>query len=267
MKQSSLPLILLVILVGSAFSADVDESDSSSSTTTTESSTTMKATPESSLKSPTPRSFGLFGGLLSILLSPLAFLAALSLPGLIKISLLLVALVWFVFNFFPTLGGLFGFGLPLARQANLVYENLHHYGSTLASYGGNLSNQTLAQLNLTTPDCRQRAICDTSYYLANHLPSVNSYLTSVSNIFLLNMQSQYSQAWLNGMMKRDCGSLYSGCPKSPFKSISERLRATASQYTADGLASTPASAKKGPSTQAPNQEESDHMNQESDHNN
>jgi len=238
----------------------------SSSSTTTESSSAIKATSESSLKAPTHQARGFGFGLLSIILSPLAFLAALSLPGLIKVGLLLSGLVWFVFNFFPSIGSLFGFGLPLARQANLVYENLHNYGSTLASYGGNLSNQTLAQLNLTTPDCRQRAICDTSYYLANTLPSVNSYLTSVSNIFLLNMQSQYSQAWLNGMMKRDCGSLYSGCPKSPFKSISERLRATASQYTADGSKPNPtpapaqSPAKGDSSTPASDQQVPDHNN-------
>jgi len=261
MKQSSLPLILLVILLSSALSVLAGEDDLSS--TTTESSSDLKTTEATTLKPPKPQARGF--GLISLLLSPLAFLAALSLPGLIKIGLFLSALVWFVFNFFPTLGGLFGFGFPLARQANLMYENLHQYGSTLASYGGNLSNQTLAQLNLTTPDCRQRAICDTSYYLASHLPSVNSYLTSVSNIFLLNMQTTYSQAWLNGMMKRDCAALYSGCPKSPFSSMAERIRATASHYTA-GM-STPSSVNnsaKGSTTPASNQGSDEQQQQQQD---
>jgi len=72
-------------------------------------------------------------------------------------------------------------------------------------------------LNVSSIDCKYRAVCETSHYIMAKVPST-FFNWSNPSLGLLSLWSSdpYFHAWVSGMLNQNCGLLYSNCPQSPF---------------------------------------------------
>ena len=177
----------------------------------------------------------------------LLFIKALLLGPIIGLTLkaaFVRGLVWAVLAygahlFFPSLLSGLGLGSGLVGFARQLRPDYSH---VLATY--------LSQLRLPTPGsfnqmarqyqqvlspvvdsiraipeghCRFRAVCETASHLARQARSMSSSLQRISATMYMNFGTDYSKAWLDGVVQSDCAAKYNQCLVSPFSMVAARL--------------------------------------------
>lgn len=77
----------------------------------------------------------------------------------------------------------------------------------------------------TIPDeaCRHRAVCEAADHLIRNSPYMSNSLQRVSATVYVNFGSEYSKAWLDGIVQSDCGAKYAQCVTSPFSNMASKL--------------------------------------------
>lgn len=71
--------------------------------------------------------------------------------------------------------------------------------------------------------CRFRAVCETASYLIRHTQFMSNSLQRLSATVYLNFGTEYSKAWLDGIVNSDCALKYSQCPESPVSMVASKL--------------------------------------------
>jgi len=162
------------------------------------------------------------GRTLPFLFNPLAaIITKMTVSTALKLGLLYTVGVWLLSTFFPQ--ALVAIGLTnsfLARGARTTFD--FDYEAAYASLN-TLSNKMSTFLNIPESECRYRAVCETSTYIATKVPSMNEWAKKVSGAFFLNLANPYSRAWINGMMQIDCPTTYSQCSESPYKTVLNKI--------------------------------------------
>ena len=145
--------------------------------------------------------------------------------------------------FFPALLSTLGLGTGLvgfARQLQpdymqMLLPQLANLPSTLHhSLPGSLSKLTSQYALLMQPliealgsipegHCRYRAVCETASHLIRNTQSMSTSLQRLSASVYLNFGTEYSKAWLDGIVQSDCAAKYAQCPSSPFAMLANRL--------------------------------------------
>lgn len=67
--------------------------------------------------------------------------------------------------------------------------------------------------------CRNRAACDLGAMLYKRLSFVHNWLIRTSVRTLTDMNNIYTQSWMEGMLGRNCTSVYSSCRQSPLEGL------------------------------------------------
>lgn len=103
------------------------------------------------------------------------------------------------------------------------------YGSSLLSIAG-IQPSSIASLLNTVGDtgfryfniqdqCRNRAACDLGFMLFKKLSFVHNWLIRTSVRTLTDMNNVYTQSWMEGMLGRNCTTVYATCRESPLEGI------------------------------------------------
>lgn len=102
------------------------------------------------------------------------------------------------------------------------------YGSILEMAG--IRPQSIASLLNTVGDtgfryfniqdqCRNRAACDLGFMLYKKLSFVHNWLIRTSVRSLTDMNNPYTQSWMEGMLGRNCTTVYPTCRQSPLEGL------------------------------------------------
>lgn len=67
--------------------------------------------------------------------------------------------------------------------------------------------------------CRNRAACDLGSMLYKKLSFVHNWLIRTSVRTLTDMNNVYTQSWMEGMLGRNCTSVYLTCSQSPLEGL------------------------------------------------
>lgn len=67
--------------------------------------------------------------------------------------------------------------------------------------------------------CRSRTACDVGFMLYRKLNFVHNWLIRTSVRTLVDNNNVYAQAWSNGMIGKNCTTIYPSCNQSPIESI------------------------------------------------
>lgn len=183
--------------------------------------------------------------------------------GLTIKAALLRGLIWalgayVVHLFFPSLLAALGLGSGLvgfARQMQpdymaMLLPQLAHLPSNLHSslpnsLAASLTRMASQYMRLFQPvvesirsipegHCRFRAVCETAGYLVRNTQLVSQSLQRLSATVYLNFGTDYSKAWLDGVVQSDCAVKYAQCPTSPLSMVATKL-AEAMRPTASSL--------------------------------
>lgn len=189
------------------------------------------------------RDFGL-GLLLTLKLLFLGPLIGLTIKGALIRGLLWAIGAYLLHLFFPALLSALGLGTGLvgfARQSQapnflaMLLPQLAHFPNTLSSaLPMSLSRSMNQYMQMVQPlveairsipegHCRFRAVCETANYLITHNQHLSSTLQRVSATVYLNFGTEYSKAWLDGIVQSDCAVKYAQCPSSPFEMLTSKL--------------------------------------------
>lgn len=141
--------------------------------------------------------------------------------------------------FFPALLSSLGLGSGLVGFARQLRPD---YSQVLANYLGNLQlpmpnslsqvtkqyRQVLGPLvesirSIPEGHCRYRAVCETASHLVRQARSVSTTLQRISATVYMNFGTDYSKAWLDGIVQSDCAAKYAQCQASPFSMVAARL--------------------------------------------
>lgn len=161
--------------------------------------------------------------------------------------------------FFPALLSALGLGTGLVGFARSLQPNyaqmiLPH----LANIPSNLQNSLPTSVNhfvkqysrvlqpvvesirsIPEGHCRFRAVCETANYIIRNTQFMSRSLQRISATIYLNFGTEYSKAWLDGIVQSDCSLRYSQCPQSPFSMVaSELAEAFRPRPVGGGLAAT-----------------------------
>lgn len=67
--------------------------------------------------------------------------------------------------------------------------------------------------------CRNRAACDLGFMLYKKLSFAHNWLIRTSVRSLTDMNNMYTQSWMEGMMGRNCTTVYMSCRQSPLDGL------------------------------------------------
>jgi len=104
-------------------------------------------------------------------------------------------------------------GMPTARMINpLSWINFN--------WVQKVPDTAFGYLNVTSVDCKNRAVCETAQYIMAKIPSPLTPSLASPSLSLLSLWSSNPlfQAFVSGALNQNCGILYSSCPQSPFTS-------------------------------------------------
>ena len=103
------------------------------------------------------------------------------------------------------------------------------YGSSLMAIAGIRPASIASILNVVgdtgfryfniQDQCRNRAACDLGHMLYKKLSFVHNWLIRTSVRSLTDMNNIYSQSWMEGMLGRNCTSVYESCRQSPLEGL------------------------------------------------
>lgn len=146
---------------------------------------------------------------------------------------------YFLHLFFPGLLGALGLGTGLvgfARQLQPDYAQMlmPHLMDLQNSLPGPLMRmisqykqvfQPVIEAIRSIPEghCRFRAVCETANYLVRNTRFMSNTLQRLSATVYLNFGTEYSKAWLDGVVQSDCAVKYAQCTSSPFSTIANRV--------------------------------------------
>lgn len=109
------------------------------------------------------------------------------------------------------------------------YGSYSTYGSNLLSIAGIQPSSIAALLNTVgdtgfryfniQDQCRNRAACDLGFMLYKKLSFIHNWLIRTSVRTLTDMNNVYTQSWMEGMLGRNCTSVYLSCRQSPLEGI------------------------------------------------
>lgn len=115
---------------------------------------------------------------------------------------------------------------PVTSQKTTSYSS---YGTNLLSIAG-IQPSSIATILNTVGDtgfryfniqdqCRNRAACDLGSMLYRKLSFVHNWLIRTSVRTLTDMNNVYTQSWMEGMLGRNCTSVYMSCSQSPLDGL------------------------------------------------
>lgn len=141
--------------------------------------------------------------------------------------------------FFPSLLSSLGLGTGLvgfARQLqpdygqmlmphliNIQHSLPHSFGRLAGQYRQILMPVIESIRSIPEGHCRFRAVCESATYLIRNAQSMSTSLQRISATVYLNFGTDYSKAWLDGIVQSDCAAKYSQCAISPFSMVATRL--------------------------------------------
>lgn len=181
-------------------------------------------------------------------------LKALLLGPLIGITIkhaLIRGLIWSVGAYlihliFPSLLTSLGLGTGLVGFARQIQPD---YAQMMAPHLANLQNQiptSFKQMisqyrqvlepvvesvrSIPEGQCRYRAVCELAGHVSRQARGMSTTLQRISATVYLNFGTEYSKAWLDGIvLGTDCGAKYLQCPNSPLSMVAGRLSETLRQ--------------------------------------
>ncbi len=164
------------------------------------------------------------GRTLPFLFNPLsAMMTSMTVPTALKLGLVYMTTVWLLSTFFPQVLTVLNLsnGLLLARSTRTTSFDFDYETVVTSLYM--VSEKLSNYLHIPEAECRYRAVCETSTFIAKKIPLINEWAKKVSGAFFLNLANPYSRAWINGMMQIDCATTYSQCYESPYKTILNKV--------------------------------------------
>ncbi len=157
------------------------------------------------------------GRMLPFLFNPLsAVISSMTVTTALKLGLVYTTAIWLLSTFFPKASGVL-----LARSARTASFDFDYETVVTSLY--TVSEKLSNHLYIPEAECRYRAVCETSTFIAAKIPLINEWAKKVSGAFFLNLANPYSRAWINGMMQIDCATTYSQCYESPYKTILNKV--------------------------------------------
>lgn len=185
------------------------------------------------------RDLGLLA-LKAILLGPLI---GLTIKAAFIRGLIWAVLAYGVHLFFPSLLSALGLGSGLvgfARQLQPDYShlvagylsNIRHIGmpnsftQMARQYQQVFSPVVESIRSIPEGHCRYRAVCETASHLARQARSMSTTLQRISATVYMNFGTDYSKAWLDGVVQSDCAAKYAQCQGSPFSMVAAKLAQT-----------------------------------------
>lgn len=174
-------------------------------------------------------------GLLAIKALLLGPLIGITIKAALIRGLIWALLAYGLHLFFPALLSTLGLGSGLVGFARQIRPD---YGQMAAAYFLNLIQTLPGQYNhMISPiiesiraipegHCRYRAVCETASHLVRNVRSMSTTLQRVSATVYMNFGTDYSKAWLDGIVQNDCALKYQQCTTSPFSMVAARLAQT-----------------------------------------
>lgn len=90
--------------------------------------------------------------------------------------------------------------------------------SRIASLLNTVGETGFAYFNIQD-QCRNRAACDLGHMLYRKLSFVHNWLIRTSVRTLTDMNNLYTQSWMEGMLGRNCTTVYATCHQSPLDGL------------------------------------------------
>lgn len=90
--------------------------------------------------------------------------------------------------------------------------------SNIASILNTVSETGFSYFNVHD-QCRSRTACDVGYTLYKKLNFIHNWIIRASVRTLIDSNNVYALSWNNGMMGKNCTSIYPSCNQSPMDSI------------------------------------------------
>lgn len=90
--------------------------------------------------------------------------------------------------------------------------------SNVASVLNAIGNTGFSYFNIQQ-ECRNRAACDLGFMLYKKLSFIHNWLIRTSVRSVMDMNNGYCQSWMEGMLGRNCSSIYVTCRQSPLEGI------------------------------------------------
>lgn len=174
-------------------------------------------------------------GLLAVKALLLGPLIGLTIKAALIRGIIWAVLAYGLHLFFPALLNSLGLGTGLVGFARQLRPD---YGQIAAAYFLNLIQTLPGQYNhmiapivesiraIPEGHCRYRAVCETATHLIRNVRSMSSTLQRVSATVYMNFGTDYSKAWLDGIVQNDCALKYHQCATSPFSMVAARLAQT-----------------------------------------
>lgn len=182
-------------------------------------------------------------GLLTIKAIILGPLIGLTIKAALIRGLLWAVGAYLLHLFFPALLTSLGLGTGLvgfARQlqpdyAQMLLPHLADIPSNLQNVLPNSLNRLVSQYrrvfqpvveairSIPEGHCRYRAVCETANHLIRNTQFMSNSLQRLSATVYLNFGTEYSKAWLDGIVNSDCAVKYAQCESSPFSMVAARL--------------------------------------------
>lgn len=174
-------------------------------------------------------------GLLALKVILLGPLIGLTIKAALVRGLIWALLAYGLHLFFPALLSSLGLGSGLVGFARQLRPD---YGQMAAAYFVNLVRTLPGQYNhviapivdsiraIPEGHCRYRAVCETASHLIRNARTMSTSLQRISATVFMNFGTDYSKAWLDGIVQSDCAAKYSQCAESPFSMVAARLAQT-----------------------------------------
>lgn len=182
-------------------------------------------------------------GLLTIKAILLGPLIGLTIKAALIRGLLWAIGAYFLHLFFPGVLSALGLGTGLvgfARQAQpslatMLMPQLAHVPNNIHNILPTSLNRMVTQYRQTfvpvvdsirsIPEghCRFRAVCETASQLIRNTQFMSTTLQRLSATVYLNFGTDYSKAWLDGIVQSDCAVKYPQCDSSPLNLVTSKL--------------------------------------------
>lgn len=156
---------------------------------------------------------------------------------------------WLLHLFFPSLLSSLGLGTGLVgmRQATrpeylaMILPQLLNIPQTLSSRLPGPMRRIYAQYmqamlpvvdyirSIPEGPCRHRAVCELGSLIAQQSKLYNSTLRKISATIYINFGTDYSKAWLDGIVNSNCAAKYAMCSESPLAAVTTHLHQVLNQ--------------------------------------
>lgn len=98
-------------------------------------------------------------------------------------------------------------------------SSINSYSTSVASLLGAIQNSSFNYFNIGADDCRNRASCDLGYMLYKRIGFIHNWVLRTSVRHMVDPTNIYAQAWVEGMLGRNCSAIHINCQQSPLDSL------------------------------------------------